>query len=344
MVCNASKVHKIDNEAKHLQEFLDWLLSRKRQSDMSGQGRSFRRRTSHLWNIWPLAPTTGEIHRVIYVDGIYLSRNTVVLIARSDCYVVGWYVAKSENAQAWAALLSKIAPPEVVVCDGGSGFEKARRVIWPDTRVQRCTFHIFRQIRRQTTSRPRLAAGVELYGLAKELLCIRSLYQANMWTENYRDWCLYWAEFLAEQSIIDGRKVFTHQRLVKARNALNRLINKQVLFTYLDPDLTKDGPLPATNNKIEGGVNAPLRNMLRDHRGLSLERRIKAVFWWCYMHSEDPLPCAKILKEMPTDDEIADLFFSAAKRHREQSGSFGLGTGIAWEDYHLSGPRPLEWM
>ena len=30
---------------------------------------------------------------------------------------------------------------------------------------------------------------------------------------------------------------------------------------------------------------ARLRAMLRDHRGLNIERRIKAAFWWCYMHS-----------------------------------------------------------
>ena len=29
-----------------------------------------------------------EIHRVIYVDGIYLARNVVILIARSDKHVL----------------------------------------------------------------------------------------------------------------------------------------------------------------------------------------------------------------------------------------------------------------
>lgn len=92
---------------------------------------------------------------------------------------------------------------------------------------------------------------------------------------------------------------------MKARRSLVRLVNAGTLFTYLDPGLAADGPLPATSNSIEGGVNAQLRAMLRDHRGLSIERRAKAIFWWCYMHSPDPLPAAEILRAMPTDRSIA---------------------------------------
>lgn len=45
----------------------------------------------------------------------------------------------------------------------------------------------------------------------------------------------------------------------------------------------------SANNRLEGGINSRLREMLRNHRGLSIERRIKAVYWWCYMHSPKPL-------------------------------------------------------
>ena len=39
-----------------------------------------------------------------------------------------------------------------------------------------------------------------------------------------------------------------------------------------------DKECPKTNNPIEGGVNAQLRRLLRYHRGMSVEKRIKAVF------------------------------------------------------------------
>jgi transposase len=77
----------------------------------------------------------------------------------------------------------------------------------------------------------------------------------------------------------------------------------------LNKDLmTEIGKIPSTNNQIEDGINARLRDLLRNHRGLSIERRIKAVFWWGYMHSPRPLPVSEILKVMPTDKSIAAIY------------------------------------
>ena len=92
-------------------------------------------------------------------------------------HVLSWYMAKAETTRAWRALLSRIAPPEVVVTDGGSGFASAVAAEWPETRVQRCLFHAFCQVKRHTTSRPRLQAGIELYGLARELMRLDDLRQ-----------------------------------------------------------------------------------------------------------------------------------------------------------------------
>lgn len=66
---------------------------------------------------------------------------------------------------------------------------------------------------------------------------------------------------------------------------------------YLHEELRAEFKIPSTNNRIEGGVNACLRDMLHNHRGLSVERRIKAVFWWCYMHSPKRLSASEILKQ-----------------------------------------------
>lgn len=42
----------------------------------------------------------GEWHRVLYVDGIWLSRGLDALICRSDERVVSWYMARSETSGA----------------------------------------------------------------------------------------------------------------------------------------------------------------------------------------------------------------------------------------------------
>lgn len=205
-------------------------------------------------------------------------------------------------------LLGKSSQRDMVVTDGGSGFAKAAAECWPGTKVQRCLFHVFSQVRRCTTSRPKLQAGRELHGLALDLMAVDDLRQAERWAERYVEWCGFWGDFLEERTVVDGRMEYTHERIRKARRALSSLLSKGLLFAYLDPALAPEGPLPRTNNRIEGGVNSQLRAVLRNHRGLSLVRRVKAVYWWCYMHTECPLPAAEIVRSMPTDADI-DLLY-----------------------------------
>ena len=339
--CGASQTVRYDDTAARLEEFLSWLLSKETQAGMPGQGRTFRRRTAEFWRVWPMPPQTGEVHRVIHVDGIYLARDLVVLIASADGHVLSWYMARSETSRAWEALISPIPAPPVVVTDGGSGFQRAVRGAWPRTRVQRCVFHAFCQVRRYTTSRPRLQAGVELYGLARELLHVETLRQAEWWFERYMQWCEFWADFLEERSVVDGRRVYTHERLRKARSSLSRLASQGTLFTYLDPELTREGPLPSTNNRIEGGVNAQLRALLRNHRGMSLMRRVKAVFWWCYLHTEAPLGAREILDSMPTDDDVDLLYRTYSVAPKREDGGPEWGDRAVWEELHHKDPYPF---
>ena len=88
---------------------------------------------------------------------------------------------------------------------------------------------------------------------------------------------------------------------------------------------------------------AQLREMLRRHRGLSTLRRAKAVFWWCYMHSECPLPPAEILQAMPTDDDIAELYRRIAYEPQRRDGPAEWGDGLVWAEMHHSTPWRIDW-
>ena len=239
--CGASATVRYDDAAARLEEFLSWLLSKGTQLEMPGAGRTFRRRTSEFWEVWPMPVPDGELHRVLFVDGIWLAERLVVLICCSGERVVSWYMAESENSRAWSALMEPIPAPDVVVTDGGSGFAKAVRATWPRTKVQRCVFHAFCQVKRCTTTRPKLQAGRELYGIALDLMHIETLHQAELWRERYLDWCGFWADFLEDTTLVDGRRVYTHERLRKARRSLSSLVSAGTLFTYLDPELAKAG-------------------------------------------------------------------------------------------------------
>ena len=64
--------------------------------------------------------------------------------------------------------------------------------------------------------------------------------------------------------------------------------------------------------------------------------RIKAIMWWCYMHSESPLPAAEILRVMPTDDEVKGLFADASdNRESDDDTPSRYGTGIDWNEFHM---------
>jgi hypothetical protein len=280
---------------------------------------------------------------VVYVDGIWLSGSIVILIACTDSHIIGWHLSRSECSFAWAALMLRIAPPDVVVCDGGQGFEKARRRVWGDTRVQRCIFHAFNQVKRCTTTRPRLLAGAELYGIAKKLLKVSDLNEAAVWITSFVNWCTKWENFLKEKTYVDGKRQYKHERLRKAKRGLEKLIREGTLFTYLDEELISAGIISATTNKIEGGVNRQLRAVLNEHRGMSITRQIKTVFWWCYMHTENPMAPTQILSEMPTDESIAELYQAAQSQHENERDLKQWGTAVSWSDLHSSTPYRVDW-
>ena len=343
--CSVAFTQKIDNSAKQLQIFLKWLFSKELQKDMPGGGRTFRRKTAQFWELWPLPPKIETNRNVLFVDGIYLSRKACVLICCDDEHVLGWYLCRYEHARAWAALMKRIAEPKIVVSDGGTGFTKALKKVWPHARHQRCVYHVFCQIKRYTTSKPQTAAGTELYVLAKDLLHLKNIAERDRWTKRFLQWNRKYYQFLSQMTYDEhGNGRPTHERLIKAQRSIVRLLQEGTMFTYLDKSLQSEiRKIPSTNNQIEGGINARLRTMLREHRGLSVERRIKAVFWWCYMHSPEPLSISEILKVMPTDKSIADIYKRMTNKERLEDSIPMWGDAIVWEEFHKPSEYPVFW-
>lgn len=109
--CGASSIRRIDNAAELLEALLSRPLTRRRQTDMPGSGRAFRRKAARFWEIWPMPPKAERPRRVIYVDGIHLGRRAAVLIASDDDHVLGWHLAHSENSRARASPMGRIGGP-----------------------------------------------------------------------------------------------------------------------------------------------------------------------------------------------------------------------------------------
>ena len=80
-----------------------------------------------------MPPKIEEARDVLFLDGIYLGRKACVLICCDEKHVLGWYLCRYEHAEAWIALMKRIAEPKMVVSDGGAGFAKALKKVWPKT-------------------------------------------------------------------------------------------------------------------------------------------------------------------------------------------------------------------
>lgn len=342
--CGTSLTHKIDKDSKELHLFIDWLFGKDSQSTMAGEGRTFRRKTAKFWDIWPMPPKVEDSKDVLFLDGIYIGKKACVLICCDENNVLGWYLCRYEHSGAWMALMRRIAEPRMVVSDGGTGFVKALKKVWPKAKHQRCMFHVFCQVRRYTTSRPNTLAGFELYHLSKDMLRIKTRKEAELWGQRFEEWIKKHQIFLSQMTIDEkGNQRPTHERLLKAEKSLLRLIRENTMFTYLDDDLTKGFEPPSTNNRIEGGVNARLRDMLRNHRGLSIERRIKAVYWWCYMHSPEPLSMSEIINTMPTDKSIKAIYLKMSEKQQLEKSLSIWGDAIVWSDLHKVDKTYVEW-
>ena len=340
--CSATFTNPIDNSTKQFVQFQHWLFSKAVQKEMPGAGKSFRRKISKFWEIWPMPPKIESPMKVVYVDGIYLRRKACILICCNERYVLGWYLCRYENSRAWEALMQRIAAPAMVVSDGGPGFRKALKRVWPKAKLQRCTFHAFLQVKRYTTDRPKTIAGIEMYMIAKDLLMIKDMEQAGHWVTRLINWRIKHKTFLSEMTRDEKGKLRPmHERLLKAERSLARLVRQNTLFTYLDESLSYGEELPSTNNRIEGGINAQLRTMLRNHRGMSIERRIKAVFWWCYFHTPKPLSASEILKVMPTDRSISKLYKAMNERAKLEGSIPTWGDAIVWSELHKSNSYPI---
>ena len=342
--CKASSTINYESRLKRFNLFISWLFSKNSLDELKIPARTISRYNLEFWPYWAMPSIYEEEIKVLHIDGIMISKNVWVLIACTDKYVISWYLARSENSRSWKALLLRLPKPAVVITDGNNGILKALKSIWPDVPVQRCLFHIQNQIKRYTTMRPKLQAGKELYRLSKLLSKITTYNQAQAWADAYVDWCFKWENFLLERTIDEyNQTVYKHRRLRSARRAVNRVLAENTMFTYLNPLLTAHMDVPATNNRIEGGVNAQLRSLLRNHRGTNTERRVKAIFWWCYYHSPYKLKPAQQLKRLPTDESIKEIYESLSKDEQNFAEIEQWGDAIVWSEFHNVDKNYFSW-
>jgi hypothetical protein len=154
---------------------------------------------------------------------------------------------------------------EGIVCDGLRGmFQLLSRY-----RVQMCQYHQLRIVQRYLTRNPELPASIELLSIAN-MLCRTD---KECFVGAFEQWGQRWEAFLKERTLDKrtGKSRYVHKRLRSAYLSLKR--NMTYLWTWYD---SREIGIPNTNNSLEG-MFTDLKTKLRNHPGLSKERRKKFI-------------------------------------------------------------------
>lgn len=179
-----------------------------------------------------------------------------------------YYVKTETNKlykQGIEELKSKGYTIKAIVCDGRRGLIQS----FGNIPVQMCQFHQAAIIRRYLTGNPRIPAAIEL----KQIVGLMKQTDKESFEGALNDWYQKWKTFLNERSFNEetNKSFYTHKRLRSAYRSLTT--NLKWLFTWYDHIELN---IPNTTNAIDGHF-ANLKNKLRNHNGLSIERKKKFI-------------------------------------------------------------------
>lgn len=241
------------------------------------------------WQVSPEPLITGEVYDYIVIDGTSVG-NRVIAVARSSSHCLVWQYGARENSELWLQALRRLPPPRAVVCDGQKGILKALAILWPNTVIQRCHVHVRRNLRTKLTLHPQSEAGKDLQWLMYMLQQVASETDMAVFVAVFD--CLYAAHraFLCERTMNPDPTSrrhwwYTHRGVRSAYRQIDALIQTGELFAYvLHPALH----LPNQTNKVEGGINAPIQELLYRHRGMTQAHQERLVDWYLDSRTEHP--------------------------------------------------------
>jgi hypothetical protein len=182
-----------------------------------------------------------------------------------------WYdFISSETTQVYAAmkrtLLAQGFDIQAITLDGRRGI----RELFTEIPVQMCHFHQYAIITRYLTRNPKMPASIELKRIVSYLgkgSACRFDYLLDAWHKRHE-------AFIREKVEDDSKRGwhYKHRRLRSAYRSLKN--NLPFLFTYRNhPGLS----IPNTTNALDGGIFAPLKMLLKIHRGIGIDMKKKLI-------------------------------------------------------------------
>jgi hypothetical protein len=208
---------------------------------------------------------------VILMDTTYFGRTLAVMLFK-DAYsgenLLKKYVRYETNNEYFSGIKELSAMGyniKAIVCDGRKGLFQ----LFNNIPVQMCQYHQVKIITRYLTKKPKHQASKEL----RELSLLLSDTDKDSFIEYLDQWHIKWEDFLNERfvDINTGKSHYLHRRLRSAYRSLTT--NLKWLFACYDH---VDLNIPNTTNAIDG-IFGDLKNKLRNHNGLSIDRKKKFI-------------------------------------------------------------------
>ena len=208
---------------------------------------------------------------VVLMDTTYFGRNFGVMLFK-DAYtkenLLKYYVRTETNIlyeKGICELIRQEIVINAIVCDGRKGLIQK----FENIPIQMCQFHQVAIIRRYITKNPKLPASIEL----KELVSLLKQTDKESFEGGLNEWFNKWESFINERTTNpeNGKSFYTHKRLRSAYRSLKT--NLPWLFTWYDHIELN---IPNTTNAIDGHFS-DLKNKLRNHNGLSIQRKKKFI-------------------------------------------------------------------
>jgi putative transposon-encoded protein len=206
----------------------------------------------------------------VLMDTTYFGKKLGVMVFKDSItgQILYKQYVKQETNKLYLSGIEEIARRgikiQAIICDGRKGLLQ----MFGGIPVQMCNFHQVAIIRRYLTKKPKMQASKELWELS--LLLART--DKESFEGGLAAWHAKWVDFLNERKVdASGKKRFVHKKLRSAYRSLKT--NLPWLFTWYD---NMSLNIPNTTNAIDGHF-ADLKNKLRNHNGLSTERKKKLI-------------------------------------------------------------------
>ena len=200
--------------------------------------------------------------------------------AKSQNIISAIYTIKEgyKNTSPWfTRLKGQGLNPLYVVMDGEQSVIRAIKTVWPQTKIQRCLWHIQREGMRWLRTYPKTKAGKDLRYLLSTLCAIKTIKERNIFIKKYKNWLAKYDAFVKSLSSTDIAFKDLKKTVVLIKNALPDM------FHYL-----KEPIIASTTNVLEGFYSR-LKADYRKHRGLSKKHKIHYLKWYCFYKNNNNL-------------------------------------------------------